>query len=187
MTVTDPYSQRNPMWSGRPLGENTGLTIGAKGCLLCSAARMAAHMTGVNWTPWELNRALVAVGGYVNRGDMVFAKLAEVTGLTFVRRDDYTDRLFTPADALAYEGELGNGAGILVKVDSEPFIRDVQQHWVHLFEIDYHPTPGCGPFHGWIAYDPWYGEVVEMGQFYAPYRRHLDKPLWAVVVFTYGG
>jgi hypothetical protein len=187
MPVTDPYSQRNPLWATRPLGEGSGLTIGKAGCLLCSAAQMAYHLTGVRWTPWELNRALVAVRGYTNKGEMIFAKLAQATGLTFVRRDDYTDRLFTPADALVYERELGEAGGILVKVDSEPFIKDIQQHWVNLVEIDLHPTPGCGPFHGWVAYDPWYGEMVEAGQFYAPYRRYLDKPLWAVAVFTYGG
>ena len=186
MPVTDPYSQRNPLWATRPLGEGSGLTIGKAGCLLCSAARMACELTGVRWTPWELNRALVAAGGYQNGAEMVFSKLAQVTGLQFVRRDDYTNRLFTPADAAVYEGELANGAGILVRVDSEPFIPGDQQHWVHLTEVDYHPTPGCGPFHGWIAFDPWYGEVVEMGQFYAPYRRYLDKPLWAVVVCRAG-
>ena len=183
MPVTDPYSQRNPMWTNRPLGEGTGLTIGKYGCLLCSAARMAMQMSEVNWTPWELNRALVSAGGYNAKGEMIFAKMAQATGLHFDRRDDYWSRYFLPEDALIYEAELAAGAGILVKVDSEPFVKDVQQHWVQLVRVNKFPTPGCGPFHGWVAYDPWYGETVEIGQFYGPYRRYLDKPLWAVVVF----
>lgn len=182
MPVTDKFSQRNPLWSGRPLGTKAGSTIGKHGCLLCSATRMIYKLTDRLWTPWELNKALTEADGYANGNLLKHSTLAEVAGLRFVSREDYRRELFTPELAAEVEGRLLKGCGILVQVDSNPFAAGIQEHWVHLDLIL--SDPRCAPYKGWWVYDPWYGEMFEAGQYYAPYGRKLDYAVWAIVTYA---
>lgn len=182
MPTTDQFSQRNPLWANRPLGTKAGSTIGQHGCLLCSASRMVFRLTGDLWTPWELNKALTEADGYADGNLLKHETLARLTGLRFVSREDYHREKFTPELAAEVERRLAQGCGILVQVDSSPFAPGIQEHWVHLDAVG--GNPACAPYRAWDVYDPWHGEIVEAGQYYAPYGRKLDYAVWAIVTYA---
>jgi len=73
------YSQRNPDWSGEPLGSCT-TTIGQQGCALTSAA-MLLRALGINVNPKMLNDWLKKNRGYVNGCDISWTKVAQYDNL----------------------------------------------------------------------------------------------------------
>jgi hypothetical protein len=82
------------------------------------------------------------------------------------------------------EAILAAGGGALVQVDSSPFAPGIQQHWVDLEEV--REDPRCAPYNAWDVFDPWHGEMVEAGSYYAPYGRALDYAVWAIALYAAG-
>jgi hypothetical protein len=75
----DPYYlQRDPRWSGDPLG-TTAQTLGAVGCLV-SALAMGSDALGAPATPAELNRRIGAAQGYTGSALLIWEKLGPATG-----------------------------------------------------------------------------------------------------------
>jgi hypothetical protein len=69
MSIYDPQSQRNPTWAGVRLGTVNGITIGAAGCFITSAAMIATHFLGRLVTPLEIDTLLTDRNLYVS-GDL---------------------------------------------------------------------------------------------------------------------
>lgn len=184
MPLTDLFCQRNEMWKNRPLGTAPGSTIGLHGCLVCSVARMITAV-GSPISPWSLNKALVAVDGYADGNLLIWAAVPRVAPrLAYLARKDYAGP-YPVADEQGVIDHLRRGGHALVRVDADPAYRaGIQEHWLHLDSI----IPGTRtiPYNEWWCYDPWYGELVEIGEFYSPYHRHLDYAVWSVVFYEVG-
>ena len=183
MGLDDRFCQRNPLWISRPLGRSGAYSLGSSGCLVCCVTRMAWRATGRVWTPWEMNKALVAANGFEPDDDLRYAAVKKVCpALSFVAKRDYTARPFPPSDEGIIRQHVGQGDFAIVETDFDPIYRPGQQkHFVLLERIV--DDPYCLPFGAWHCYDPWHGEVVEIGEYNSPYGRHLDYAVWAVVLY----
>lgn len=187
MGVSDPFCQRHEQWQALPLGTAANSTIGQYGCLVCSAAYMIDRLTtGHNrFTPWELNKTLVDHDGYANGNRLVWAALERVAPVRLVERLDYPGPV-TAAQVAALDRHLQAGRGLIAKVNfhflTDPAgKRDASFHYVAVTELvtvqpDYERLAVR-------AYDPWWGEVVNVAERYSPYGRGYDYALWAVAVY----
>ncbi len=184
MTTTDPFCQRNEIQAGLPLGTAPGSTIGAEGCLVCSAAHLLAGLArGTSYTPYELNRLLVQLNGYENGNRLRYAALEALGPVRFREVRDYRARSFPVEDAALLRQCMENGGGVLVEVNFDPIHHphDQQPHWLHLFELGGVELGEYG--RGW-AYDPWWGEPVDLIR-YSLYDQDLDYAIWRVALFDY--
>jgi hypothetical protein len=188
--MDERHWQKNPLWSTRPLGTREGSTIGAEGCLLSCAARILSRSDRGRYCldPWSLNRWLVAHNGYEDGNNLVYRALEEASGysLKFLERRDYSHRSFPLEDEAALIALLKEGGEVLVEVDFDPLERPGQQeHWLCLSRID-PPDRFTQPYGRWLAYDPWVGDVVDVGNYYAPYGRGLDYAVWGLALYEAG-
>jgi hypothetical protein len=183
--IDDRFWQKKEMWAGLRLGTRVGSTIGGEGCLVCSEARALTRRTGVYIAPWELNKALVEIGGYVNGNDLRFAAITQLEPqLRFVDVLDFSGGPFSLADEAKLQQlwETGNYE-FLVQVDFRLTIAGLQQHWVHVDRISDGPRRRS-PYLEWYAYDPRWGEIVELERYTKP-NRHLDYSIWRVVIYVW--
>lgn len=179
------YWMKNPIWKGQQLGTSLLNTIGTAGCLECSATRMVAKRAGLGLTPYDLNKALVEVGGYVGGDNLRFAAITELfPEIRFQFLWDYSDKPFSLDDAQACFDLWQTGyAEFLVQVDYKLTVAGLQQHWLHLDHIS--PEPGWrSEYRDWICYDPLYGELVRINSRYAKYGRDLDYSVWRMVNYV---
>lgn len=182
VTIDSPFCQRNEMWANRPLGTLPGSTFRKYGCLVCASARMLTRVSGLYWSPWELNKKLAQIGGF-DQGNLLdwFALERIEPRLEFIEREPYTGPV--SIDELRRIGEFANGGGeILIEVDYDRnWTNGRQPHWLHLDAIK--DERRNYPYPSWYAYDPWYGEIVEVGQYYSSYYRGLEEALYGVALY----
>ncbi len=183
MGTSDLFCQRNELHANRPLGTAPGSTIGVHGCLLCAAARMISVATGEESSPWDFNKALVTHNGYQDGNRLVFSALTRVEErILFLERRDYSTVPFPVEAQDGIQELLDRGGMALVQVDFDPLRQEgLQPHWLQLVSIQ--PRARLAPYAAWLAYDPWYGEVLELGQHYSPYGRGLDYSIYALALY----
>ncbi len=129
-SLTEPLSQRDPLWANARLGRaGSPQTIGKWGCLLTDFT-MVANTFGRNITPIQLNRAMVSKGGYLN------GYLTKWNALSNVYADIVYGGKFdgpSTADLIArIDDSLSQGRPVTVQVDftSDTPYTDNDQHWV---------------------------------------------------------
>lgn len=130
-------SQRDSKWAGIPLGSSTTTTIGSHGCTITGIAILAGL------TPDEVNRRILAVGGYQNGNLVIWSKIKEaIPWLEFEWRN-YT-----------YEGDADNNR-----------VKDtISKYGACLVEVDYDGKISTPRDSHWVVYignqrmiDPWTG------------------------------
>lgn len=156
------YSQRDARWRGVKLGTGAE-TIGQAGCLLCCAAAVLsaypAPGTPGGWPlrPDELNRELVARGGFTSGNLFVFGAL-RAWGVNPIR---IADCQTTPAPMDLIARARGAGDQVVVLVDFGPGGK-VDQHWVCVVDPE-----------ASVIMDPW----QPSGREFVPLARYL-APGW---------
>ncbi len=184
VNINDPFCQRNGNWTGLPLGTAANSTIGGQGCLICSVAKMLQAAAGVTYTPWELNKKLVEVGGYANGNELVFGAISRIEPrILFLERRDYSNRAFPIEADAEIQALLARGGMAIVQVNFR-FVDDpghLHEHWLYVLKIQ--RDEQVAPFNAWFCFDPWYGEMVEAGQFYSPYGRGLDYAVHGLALY----
>jgi len=113
------YQQRDPRWSGQRLGqrEHAG-TLGSHGCTVSAIANALSNL-GTPITPGELNQRMSAVGGFNERGWLVWGAL-EAASEGRVRA-----QVFAKPSLVAVDSCLADGQYPIVKY----LIGGVVQHW----------------------------------------------------------
>ena len=134
MFNSQPFSQRDPRWSGLQLGfGDSDSTLGRYGCTVTCVA-MLANGYGFNETPASMNDRFKSLGlgvGYTGatRNLIVIGALNQARpGMKYVDRV-YCDTVPAPMDRI--NAELDAGRAILIQLDQSPN-PDFQEHWVLL-------------------------------------------------------
>lgn len=172
------YSQRDARWRGVKLGTGAE-TIGQAGCLLCCAAAVLsaypAPGTPGGWPlrPDELNRELVARGGFTSGNLFVFGAL-RAWGVNPIR---IADCQTTPAPMDLIARARGAGDQVVVLVDFGPGGK-VDQHWVCVVDPE-----------ASVVMDPWQPsgrEFVPLARYLAP-GWDAARGIFKVVVYDHEG
>jgi len=113
------YQQRDPRWSGQRLGqrEHAG-TLGSHGCTVSAIANALSNL-GMPITPGELNRRMSTVGGFNERGWLVWSALETAS------EGRARAQVFAKPSLSAVDHCLENGQYPIVKY----LIGGVVQHW----------------------------------------------------------
>jgi hypothetical protein len=163
-----PYSQRDARWANVPLGTST-LTIGQVGCLMCCIA------SATEMTPPDMNEWLKAHGGFVDGNLFVFSSIQPL-GFRFETLVDCPTPQSTPIARIRQA--LATGGLVVAKVDSDPNVQGVQQHWVRILSVT---DDGADA----RIYDPWLSPaentVVDTVRRFGP---SLAVALWAVAFYS---
>ena len=129
--MTIAYSQRDVEWAEDRLGTSKEYTMGTAGCLVTSVASMLSDLTDRPVSPGELNLWLRENKGYASGALFVFSSVASFG----VRVAEMIHCQATPAPIKHMSEALGDGAVIIVQVDSKPG-GALNQHWVRVLSID---------------------------------------------------
>src|SRR5262245_52690158 len=121
------YSQQDPQWKSKLLGQDKESTLGSYGCLVTSLT-MVCTAYGFNETPATLNDKMLAAGGF--QGPMVIPMLIgkAVPGMKQV---NYLECAKQPAPLAEIDTYLAAGQPVIIELDYSP--KDgLQNHWVVL-------------------------------------------------------
>ena len=141
MTDWKLYSQMDPQWKLKRLGNSSEATIGSYGCLLTDLA-MIASVYGYEINPLELNDKMKSAGGFQGAYIMPYILSNVLSGMVYKGVEQCYD---TPAPMAKIDAMLAQGKPVIIEVDYSPK-KDMQNHWVVLYEKrdgDY------------LLYDPW--------------------------------
>ena len=141
MTDWKLYSQMDPQWKLKRLGNSSEATIGSFGCLLTDLA-IIASVYGYEINPLELNDKMKSAGGFQGAYIMPYVISQVLNGMIYKGIEQCYD---TPAPMSKIDTMLSQGKPVIVEVDYSPK-KDMQNHWVVLYEKrdgDY------------LLYDPW--------------------------------
>lgn len=127
------FSQMDPRWKDKQLGNDPSLTIGSHGCLLTGLAMVTAGF-GFDVTPVTLNELLIGLGPNVGfQGGLVIpASLPRVVPGMIYRR--YVSARSTPAPVAEIRASLAASLPVIVEVDYAP-APGLQTHWLVLYDL----------------------------------------------------
>lgn len=169
------YSQMDPQWKLKRLGNSSEATIGSFGCLLTDLA-MVACVYGYDVNPLQLNEQMKSAGGFQGAYIMPYVLSALYGGMVYQGVEQCYN---TPAPMGRIDAMLAQGKPVIVEVDYSPK-KDMQNHWVVLYEKrngDY------------LLYDPW-PYPVDTGEMFLTKSRYAfagqPKEIITQVVFFDG-
>jgi len=127
MAALKQFSQQDPKWKGKLLGNDKESTIGSYGCLLTSLT-MVCSAYGIDLTPEQMNEKMRAAGGFQGAFLMPVMIGSAVPGL---RQVNYIECENQPAPLTEIDSYLAAGKPVIVEVDYSPNA-GLQNHWIVL-------------------------------------------------------
>jgi hypothetical protein len=173
--MTIAYSQRDVEWAEDRLGSSKDYTLGTAGCLVTCAASMLSDLTDRPVSPGELNLWLRENGGFSNGALFVFSSVSSFG----VRVAEMIHCQTTPAPIKHLSEALGDGAVIIVQVDSKPG-GALDQHWVRLLTIDEKDAD---------IMDPWQypgKEMTKLSRYFAA-DWTVERAIFTVAIYQRAG
>jgi hypothetical protein len=113
------FRQDERGWAYEPLG-NTGETMREFGCTVTSVANAITNFHGDYITPKVLNKDLIRVGAFTERGWLIWSKISEATD------GRYSATIFNTPSHANIDSCLAANQYPVVKI----MLRGVVQHWV---------------------------------------------------------
>lgn len=141
------FGQRDPQWSGKPLGSSKTTTLGSHGCVVTSMA-MICRYYGKDTDPERLNDAILSVKGFIDTN--LFDWKAIVKIYADIQNTSIRNYPTSATPVSAIDTELNAGRPVIAWVDLNPN-QPGADHFVVI--------TGKEGNDYWIN-DPWYGDQI---------------------------